>query len=144
MAKLGGKGRHLSPGAASWGHEIEVRILRNISRCYNYNLQNGECQQLLPNCEISSRSPRFSNRAVEVFGLCLFWVRLRSCFANFESESYPDPVPTRFKQSHSSVYKVSMFTTTFRNLSIYWGQHRVLLGKLGPAFIQLVSGSRYC
>jgi len=29
MAKLGGKGGHLSPGAAFWGYEIEVRILRN-------------------------------------------------------------------------------------------------------------------
>ena len=31
---------------------------------------------------------------VEVFGLWFSWVRIQSCFANFESESNPDPVPT--------------------------------------------------
>jgi len=30
----------------------------------NYDLQNVECQPLIPSCKISSRSPRFAKRAI--------------------------------------------------------------------------------
>jgi len=30
----------------------------------NYDLQNVECQSLMPSCKISSRSPRFTKRAI--------------------------------------------------------------------------------
>jgi len=30
----------------------------------NYDLQNVECQSLIPNCKISSRSPRFAKKAI--------------------------------------------------------------------------------
>jgi len=43
-------------------------------------------------------------------------VRIQSCFANFESESNPDPVPTTFKQSDSCLspgkYKSTKQTVT--------------------------------
>jgi len=54
---------------------------------------------------------------VEVCGLWVFWVRIQSCFANFQSESAPDPVPTRQKQSGSCLtpheYKSSKQPVTF-------------------------------
>ena len=57
------------------------------------------------------------NRIVEVFGLWFSWVRIQFCFANFESESNPDPEPTRFKQSYSCLspgkYKSTKQTVTF-------------------------------
>jgi len=59
-----------TPGAAFWGRQIEVGMLcinyemSNISDANNYDLQNVECQSLVPSCEISSRSPRFAKRAV--------------------------------------------------------------------------------
>jgi len=34
----------------------------------NYNLQNVECQSLVPSWEISSRSPRFAKRAISNLG----------------------------------------------------------------------------
>jgi len=30
----------------------------------NYDLQNVECQSLIPSCKISSKSPRFAKRAI--------------------------------------------------------------------------------
>jgi len=30
----------------------------------NYDLQNVECQSLMPSCKISSRSPRFAKRTI--------------------------------------------------------------------------------
>jgi len=62
----GGKGEHLPPGAALWGRQIEVGMLRtNYMKCQmsadanNYNLQNLESH-----CEISSRSPRIAKQAI--------------------------------------------------------------------------------
>jgi len=43
------------------------------------------------------------NLSSEVFGLWFFWVRIQSCFANCESKSDTDPLPTRFKQSESGL-----------------------------------------
>jgi len=64
----GGKGGHLPPGAALWGRQIKVGMLRTnylchvlITKCQmsadgnNYDLQYLECH-----CEISSRSARFA------------------------------------------------------------------------------------
>jgi len=43
---------------------------------------------------------------LEVFGLWFVWIRIQFCFANFESKSAPDPVPTRHKQSDSCLTSV--------------------------------------
>jgi len=37
--------------------------MSNVSGC-NYDLQNVECQSLIPSCKISSRSPRFAKRTI--------------------------------------------------------------------------------
>ena len=63
----GCKGGHLPPGAALWGRQIEVGMLRSvlITKCQmsadanNYNLQNLE-----RHCETSSRSPTFAKRSI--------------------------------------------------------------------------------
>jgi len=62
-----GMGGHLPPGAAHWGRQIEVGMLR--TKCQmsadanNCNLQNVECHW-----EISSRSLRFAKRAIMNLG----------------------------------------------------------------------------
>jgi len=65
-----GKGRYLSPGAAFWGRELRLECHVPITKCRmwadanKYELQNVECQSLIPSCKISSRSPRFAKRAI--------------------------------------------------------------------------------
>jgi len=48
-----------------------------------------------------SFTPSHSNKSTRGVRTLIFWVRIQSCFANCESKSKPDPVPTRFKQSDS-------------------------------------------
>jgi len=61
-------------------------------------------------------------KVVEVFGLWLSWFRFQSCFANFESESNPDSVQTRFKQSDiwlsQGKYKSTKQTVTFFSVNV--------------------------
>jgi len=63
-----GEGRHLSQGAALWGRKLRLEYHVTITKCEisadasNYDLQNVECQSLIPNCKISSMSPRFAKR----------------------------------------------------------------------------------
>ena len=65
-----GKGRHLSAGVAFWGRNLRLECHVTTTKCQmsadasNYDLQNVECQSLLPSCKISSRSPRFAKRAI--------------------------------------------------------------------------------
>ena len=66
-----GKGKHLSPGAAFWGRKLRLECHVTITKCQmsadasNYNLQNVECQSLIPSsCKISSRSLRFAKGAI--------------------------------------------------------------------------------
>ena len=61
--------------------------------------------------------PALLSSVLEVFGLWFFWARIQSGVANCESESNPDRVPTRFKQSDSCLspgkYKSSKQPITF-------------------------------
>jgi len=76
-------------------------------------------QNLLNPAGLESRNPGPAHLwyVAEVFGLWFFWVRVQSCFANFESKSNPDPVPTKFNQSDSCLspgnYKSSKQPVTF-------------------------------
>jgi len=40
-------------------------------------------------------------QVAEMGGLCFFWIRIHSWFANFQSESAPDRVPTWHKNSNA-------------------------------------------
>jgi len=74
VASLGGKGRHLSPGAAFSERELGLECQVTITKCQmladtsNYDLQNVECQSLIPNCKISSKSSRFVKRTIMNLG----------------------------------------------------------------------------
>ena len=63
-------GRHLSPGAAFWGRKLRLECNVTITKCQmsagasNCDLQNVECQSLIPSWKISSRSPRFAKGAI--------------------------------------------------------------------------------
>jgi len=66
-----GERRDICPRAQYFGGaRLRSEYYVKITKCQmsadanNYDLQNVECQQLLPSYEISSRSPRFTKRAV--------------------------------------------------------------------------------
>jgi len=62
-----------APGAAFWGRKLRLECHVTTTKCQmsadasNYDLQNVECQSLLPCCKISSRSQRFVKRAIANF-----------------------------------------------------------------------------
>jgi len=71
----------------------------------------------------------------------IFWVQIQSCFANFESESNPDPAPTRHKQSDSCLspgkYKSSKQPATSFSKHEIQIQSGPVTGKKTPLLILL-------
>jgi len=65
-----GKGRLLSPGAAFSGREFGLECHVTVTKCQmlaetsNYDLQNVECQSLIPSWKISSKSPMIAKRTI--------------------------------------------------------------------------------